>query len=180
MQYRRSQAKGATFFFTVVTDKRKSLFYTEENITLINEAFEHIRSKYPFTVDAYVILPDHIHYIWTLPEHDCDFSIRWRLIKTYFTKRCLKSLKESGNASKLSKAEHGVWQRRFWEHRIRDENDFARHVDYIHYNPVKHGLVASPSDWAHSSFSRYVKLGVYGDDWGAGSKVDFEADVGHE
>ena len=142
MKYRRSRAKGGTFFFTVVTDKRKKLLCVKENVKIIKDAFKYVSSQHPFMSDAFVMLPDHIHTVWTLPEGDNDFSTRWRLIKRYFNKK--------GNH------ENSAWQKRFWEHTIRNDKDFVNHVDYIHYNPVKHGYVKSPKDWEHTTFHRYV------------------------
>ncbi len=180
MRYRRSRTKGATFFFTVVTYRRKKILCGEANITLIKEAFQYVSNRHSFTVDAFVMLPEHIHCIWTLPENDCDFSTRWRMIKGHFTRRCRDSHKGLRTASRFRKAEQAVWQRRFWEHRIKDEDDFARHVDYIHHNPVKHGLADSPGGWPHSSFHRYVKKGIYDSDWGTGCKIEFDPKVGPE
>ncbi len=180
MRYRRSQTKGATFFFTVVTCRRRKILCHDTNITLIKEAFKYVKGRHPFTIDAIVVIPDHIHCIWTLPEKDSDFSTRWRMIKGHFTRRCDDIYKTSRTASRARKAEQGVWQRRFWEHQIRDDGDFRRHVDYIHYNPVKHGMTESPGAWPFSSFHRYVREGVYERDWGAGTKIVFDASVGHE
>ena len=118
-------------------------------------------------IEGYLVLPEHLHCIWTLPAGDADYMNRWRLIKTWFTKHCDPVLRGAG-----------VWQKRYWEHVLRDEHDYARHVDYIHYNPVKHGLVASVGDWSYSSFERFVKAGVYPPDWGSEGMV-FEV-VGDE
>src|SRR3989304_1477359 len=144
MQYRRSRTKGGSFFFTVVTHERQKILCHEGNAGLVKDAFRHIASQLPFTMNAFVLLPDHIHCIWTLPEGDSDFSTRWRLIKSYFTMRCENGDRGTHTASRLKKGEQGVWQRRFWEHTIQDEDDFIRHLDYIHYNPVKHGFAQSP------------------------------------
>jgi len=180
MQYRRSKVKGATFFFTVVTYGRERILCGKENVLLVKEAFKHVSSKYPFIIDAFVLLPDHIHCIWTLPEGDNDYSKRWRLIKCYFTKRCQYSHTQAQTPSRLEKGEQAIWQRRFWEHTIINEADFLNHVDYIHYNPVKHALVTSPKDWPYSSFHRYVREGVYEIEWGAGSPFCFSESVGKE
>jgi putative transposase len=126
-----------------------------------------IRQAYPFGVRAFVLLPDHIHCIWELPGGDNDYSLRWGLIKKEFTKRTKDWLNVAmPSASRLKHRESGVWQRRFWEHRIRDEEDFRAHFDYIHYNPVKHGLAGSAGEWEHSTFQAYVKAGVYPAHWG--------------
>jgi len=145
-------------FFTVVTKDRKPWFNNEANIEYLRHAFRKTLSEKPFIIESIVILPDHLHCIWQLPEADGDFSGRWREIK----KRVSRHLDSSTNASK----ERPVWQRRFWEHQIRDREDWRRHMDYIHYNPVKHGLVKQVSDWPWSSFHRAVKKGWYSSDWG--------------
>jgi putative transposase len=149
MQYRRSFLPGGTFFFTVVTADRRPSFAEQENIATLREAFRTIRLQRPFRLDAAVVLPDHLHCIWTLPPGDADFSTRWRL-----------------------------WQHRYWEHMLRDETDYRHHVEYIHFNPVKHGYVKAPLDWPYSSFRRYVKAGVYPPDWG-GDLPEFNG-VGQE
>jgi putative transposase len=122
-----------------------------------------------------VVLPDHLHTIWTMPDGDADFATRWRLIKSAFSRRLPAGERISN--SRVAKGERGVWQRRYWEHTIRDENDFARHTDYIHVNPVKHGLVTQVRDWPYSSFHRMVKLGVYSEDW-AGDVSDHDETFG--
>ena len=180
MQYRRSRAKGAAFFFTVVTHGRRRFLCDEANIKLIREAFQHVITRHPFTVDAFVLLPDHLHCIWTLPENDADFSMRWRQIKSYFSRKCHAEFKGGQSDARLLKSEQVIWQHRFWEHQIRDDGDFAKHVEYIHYNPVKHGLVNSPKAWPHSTFHRFVKQGIYPDDWGADKAIDFDKSVGNE
>jgi putative transposase len=121
------------------------------------------RQNHPFTIEAMVVLPDHLHVVWTMPEGDADFATRWRLIKTGFSLRLPDG--ERISDSRAAKGERGIWQRRYWEHTIRDERDFAHHVDYIHINPVKHGLVARVQDWPYSSFHRMVKFGIYPEDW---------------
>jgi putative transposase len=168
MQYRRAKIAGASYFFTVVTHERRPIFQNAEAVVLFETGLKRIKERHPFEVDAYVILPDHIHTVWTLPEQDANFSTRWRLIKEAFTKpfgRMQQPL--SRNASRKSKGEQAIWQRRFWEHVIRDEADYAAHVDYIHYNPVRHGLTTAARDWPHSSFSAWVKRGVYEPYWGS-------------
>lgn len=163
MRYRRSQAGGATFFFTVVTYNRNKILCLDENTELIKDAFAMVKHDHPFKIEAFVMLPDHIHCIWKLPNGDMDFSTRWMLIKSYFTRRCNNPYKSKQTESRINKREQYVWQRRFWEHQIRDEKDFKSHVDYIHYNPVKHKLVTSPKDWPYSTFKRYLKTGIYND-----------------
>jgi putative transposase len=134
-----------------------------EHVDDLRTAFRETRRRHPFTIDAMVVLPDHLHAIWPLPEGDADFATRWRLIKSAFSRGF--GAGERISKSRASKGERGIWQRRYWEHTIRDDNDFARHVDYIHFNPVKHRLVARVRDWPYSSFHRLVKLGVYPYDW---------------
>ena len=180
MQYRRSRAKGATFFFTVVTHERRPILCDGSNIDLLRESFEDVIFRHPFTFDAFVLLPDHLHCVWTLPENDNDFSTRWRQIKSYFSRNCGKEFKGDRTVGHKNKGEQAVWQRRFWEHEIRNDLDFIRHVEYVHYNPVKHGLVKSPIEWQHSTFHRYVKQGIYHKDWGADRDIVFDGQVGNE
>lgn len=178
MQYRRSYIPGGSFFFTLVTEKRRPILASAEAIETLRAAMRKVRQARPFDINAMVVLPDHLHCVWTLPPGDADFSTRWRLIKTGFTKHCDPDLRGILNASRLSRGEQAIWQHRLWEHVIRDEIDFERHVDYIHYNPVKHGLVASPIDWQYSSFRKYVEAGIYPANWGK-TAIDF-AGIGHE
>jgi putative transposase len=160
--YRRNFVPGGSFFFTVnLADRRSSLLTT--HIDRLRTAFRETRRRHPFTIDAIVVLPDHLHTVWTMPEGDADFATRWRLIKSAFSRNL--ELDEPVSASRASKGERGIWQRRYWEHTIRDEDDFERHVDYIHINPVKHGLVTRVRDWQPSSFHRMVSLGIYPEDW---------------
>jgi len=125
-----------------------------------------------------VVLPDHLHCIWSLPPGDADFATRWRMIKTWFTKHCDPALRAVPDRVRVTKGQQAIWQHRYWEHALRDETDFARHADYIHFNPVKHGYASSAMQWPYSSFRRYVNDGVYPSDWGQGS-MDFDG-VGHE
>ncbi len=166
MRYRRSFMPGGSFFFTVVTEQRRPILATAEAVRVLREAVRKVRSQRPFTLDAMVVLPDHLHCIWTMPPDDADFATRWRLIKTRFTKDCDPGLRGVANASQTRRREQAVWQHRYWEHQLRDEESFARHVDYIHFNPVKHGLASSPLEWPYSSFRRFVDAGVYAADWG--------------
>ncbi len=180
MRYKRSNASGATYFFTVVTHERRRLLCDGENPHLLKAAFETVRERHPFTIDAIVLLPDHIHCLWTLPRNDDDFSNRWMLIKGIFTRTCNDPLQSAPSPSRTMKRERNIWQRRFWEHQIRDDDDRKRHTDYIHYNPVKHGLAASPFAWCFSSFHRLVKEGVYHPEWGAKDQIDFDKTIGRE
>jgi putative transposase len=160
--YRRLPAHGGTFFFTVViADRRRALL--TDNVDLLRSAFLRTRRDLPFAIDACVILPDHVHCIWTLPAGDCDFAQRWRLLKSSFSRGL--SERETLSASRARRHERGIWQRRFWEHAIRNERDYAAHFDYIHYNPVKHGHVQRTADWPYSTFHRYVRSGVYPVGW---------------
>ncbi len=169
--YRRSDITGASYFFTAnLADRSQSLL--TENIALLRNAFEYTRDRHSFAVDAIVILPDHLHTIWTLPEGDSDFALRWRLIKTVFSRGFAHGERRSD--SRQRKGERGIWRRRYWEHLIRDEADFSRHVDYIHINPVKHGLVPRVVDWPHSSFHRFVRAGILPMDWAGDAGMNLE------
>ncbi len=167
-RYTRAFVPGGCFFFTVALLERRRALLTGQ-IDLLRAAFVAARQLRPFATDAIVVLPDHLHCIWTLPPGDADFSARWHHIKGRFSRSIAQG--ERLSARRRKKGERGIWQRRFWEHAIRDEEDFARHADYIHYNPVKHGHVRQAADWPHSSFHRYVARGVYAADWGASPDV---------
>ena len=160
--YRRNFITGGSFFFTVNLAERRLRLLTE-HINELRTALRQTRRHHPFTIDAMVVLPDHLHAIWTLPRGDANFATRWRLIKSMFSRSLATG--ERISDSRAAKGERGIWQRRYWEHTIRDENDFARHMDYIHINPVKHGIVSRVGDWSYSSFHRMVKLGIYPEDW---------------
>jgi putative transposase len=166
-RYCRTKHPGGTFFFTVVTYRRRPLFEQEDARRILREVVQRVRKTHPFTIDAWVLLPDHMHCVWTLPHDDGNFSMRWNQIKSLFSKRAkdLYHIKEWMNASKRKHRETTIWQRRFWEHQVRDERDYTAHIDYIHYNPVKHGRVDRVSDWQFSTFHRYVRLGIYPEDW---------------
>ncbi|MDP2788113.1 MAG: transposase [Pseudomonadota bacterium] len=165
MHYRRDK-EGHHYFFTLVTEQRQPLLTLPENIDRLREAFRREKAKHPFEIEAVVILPEHLHCLWLLPEGDADFSGRWARIKRYFSIGCVGATL-AGNPSRLAKREKPVWQRRFWEHRIRDEADWRRHLDYIHYNPVKHGHVNDPWAWPHSSLRKCAARGWYPEGWGA-------------
>jgi putative transposase len=156
-QYRRAQLKGSTFFFTVVLADRSSTLLLDQ-IDLLREVYRSVQASRPFETIAICILPDHIHAIWALPEDDADFPTRWNLIKGGFS-RGVSSRARS--PSKVGKREKGVWQRRYWEHAIRNSADLERHVDYIHFNPVKHGHVARVRDWPHSSSIAMLSEGCW-------------------
>jgi putative transposase len=172
--YRRNFIAGGSFFFTVnLSDRRLPLL--TERIDDLRAAFREVRERHPFTTEAVVVLPDHLHVVWTLPEGDADFSTRWRQIKSAFSRKLPGG--EAISDSRSARGERGIWQRRYWEHTIRDENDFSRHIDYVHINPLKHGLVMRVRDWPYSSFHRMVRLGVYPEDW-AGDFAKIEGDFG--
>lgn len=164
--YIRAFSKGGTFFFTVVTYQRHPIFDDDKNIYLLKKCFQTTIKAHPFRIDAIVVLPDHLHTIWTLPD-DSDFSMRWRLIKGNFSRHYSGFSGNDISCSMIQKKERGVWQRRFWEHMVRDQADFNKHCDYIHYNPVKHGLVRAPVEWKHSSFKNFVTKGFYPSNWGS-------------
>ncbi len=171
--YRRYRVAGGTYFFTVnLLDRRGDLLVRK--VGRLREAVRGVRRERPFHIDAWVVMPEHMHAVWTLPEGDADFSGRWREIKKAFVKGL--PVEERRSAVRVSRGERGVWQRRFWEHAIRDERDYAAHVDYVHFNPVKHGLAVAASDWPYSSFRSCVARGMYPANW-VGVAGDM-ADVG--
>jgi putative transposase len=171
-QYRRAHILGGCFFFTVVTHQRHPLFAEQRNVERLREGFRRTMAKHPFRIDAIVILPDHLHSVWRLPDGDSDFSLRWRLIKHY--------LAAGMPAPTNRRGEKLVWQRRFWEHAIRDEDDWRRHVDYVHYNPVKHGYVSRPEDWPWNSFARARQRGWYASGWGHSAPANLDRVRGAE
>ncbi len=160
--YRRAFIPGGCWFFTHnLLERGQSLLV--DHADALRSAFEATRKEYPFDITAIVVLPDHLHAVWTLPPDDADFSTRWRLIKTRFAESLPKQ--ERLSAVRKARNERGIWQRRFWEHLIRDDGDYARHVEYCYINPVKHGLVRRVQDWPHSSFHRDVRRGIFPLDW---------------
>lgn len=163
MRYRRTNTAGGTYFFTVNLAERNRRLLTEYVDTLRN-VVATVRNRHPFVIDAFVVLPDHLHAIWTLPQGDADFAVRWMLIKAGFSRRITPG--EQRSSSRIRKGERGIWQRRYWEHLIRDEEDYEHHVAYIHYNPVKHGYVTRAADWPNSSIHRYIAAGMVTSDWG--------------
>jgi putative transposase len=168
MRYRRTDVAGASYFFTLVTYRRQPLFGRSDAVEMFERAVRSVQSRWPFTLEAQVVLPDHLHSIWTLPESDADYSTRWRLIKEAFTREyAIAHRVLAPDARRAMRGEKAVWQRRFWEHLIRDERDFSAHLDYIHINPVKHGLVSAPHDWPHSTFLQWVSRGAYEASWGS-------------
>jgi putative transposase len=173
-RYLRPKTAGGTFFFTVVTFGRKKILTLEISRQILSNAIKEVQAQHPFSIEAWVLLPDHIHTIWTLSEGDTDYSKRWGLIKAKFSKggKALFHPEPSANPSRIKRRETTIWQRRFWEHIIRDDADYGRHVDYIHYNPVKHGLVERAGDWPDSTFHRFVREGFYPKNWGEGVSFD--------
>jgi putative transposase len=162
-RYRRAIIPGGTFFFTVAIANRSGDLLIRA-VDRLRGVYRSVQERQPFETVAICILPDHLHAIWALPDNDTDFSQRWSLIKSGFSRGL--NVTAARSARHIVKREKGIWQRRFWEHAIRDDADLARHIDYIHFNPVKHGLVARVRDWPHSSFHRYVSRGELPEDWG--------------
>jgi putative transposase len=174
MRYRRAKTEGGTYFFTVnLADRRQSTLV--QHVEQLRSAIRVVKERHPFTIEAIVIMPEHLHTIWTLPEGDNDYPTRWALIKAAFSRTLPKG--ESISKSRCSKGERGIWQRRYWEHLIRDDEDFARHVDYIHFNPVKHGHAVNPIDWVYSSIHRSISAGMLPANWGS-SAIEFIGDFG--
>ena len=171
--YRRYRIPGGTYFFTVNLLERQGNDMLTRHIGLLRAAVRQVRRSRPFAIDAWVVLPDHLHCVWTLPPDDSDFSTRWRLIKTIFA-RSLPAT-ERRSPVRRYRGERGIWQRRFWEHAIRDDPDFAQHVDYVHFNPVKHGYVGSAADWPFSTFRACVERGLYPPDWAGDGVPDIAA-----
>ena len=155
--YRRIYLSDHIYFFTVVTHNRCNLFSDDKNVQLLKAAFRYVQSRKYFKIEAICILPDHLHCMWSMPE-DGNYSKRWQMIKTNFSRQYRYE-----NPEHIQKK---LWQPRFWEHVIRDQDDWQRHLDYIHYNPVKHGLVTSAEEWKCSSFRKFCKHGFYDDGWG--------------
>jgi putative transposase len=168
--YRRYRIPGGTFFFTVNLLERNPNDLLVRHIDVLRRAVKETRQRQPFHIDAWVVLPDHLHCVWTLPTGDTDNSGRWRSIKQIFSKAMPKT--ERRTKVRLVRGERGIWQRRFWERMIFDDNDFAAHVDYCHINPVKHGLVRNVADWPYSTFHRYVKRGIIPIDWATSLSFD--------
>jgi putative transposase len=160
--YRRNRVPGATYFFTVNLHDRRSTLLVQ-NINILRDAVRQTMRRAPFHIDAWVVLPDHIHTLWTLPEGDVEFSLRWQAIKMAFSRKIPAG--EHRSASRAGRRERGIWQRRFWEHTVRDDQDYAAHMDYTHFNPVKHGLVTRVADWPYSSFHQAVAKGLYPREW---------------
>ena len=171
--YTRTYIPGGCYFFTVNLERRRNTDLLVRHASALREAVTQVRRAHPFAVHAMVVLPDHLHALWRLPTGDADFSTRWRLIKAAFSRRLPEH--ERITPSRARSGERGVWQRRFWEHVVRDEGDWQRHVDYIHHNPVKHGHAERAVDWPYSSIHRYIQRGWCEVGWSAsGEVVDLE------
>jgi putative transposase len=168
VQYRRNWVAGGTFFFTVALANRRSGLLTAV-IDVVREASRKVRGERPFEVDAMVVLPEHLDAVWSLPREDADYAYRWRRFKTVFTREVLRRGMEARRRDGSGVVQ---WPRRYWEYTIRDEVDYARHVDYIHYNPVRHGYVSNAMDWSYSSVHRFVRDGVFPEGWGGGASED--------
>jgi putative transposase len=173
----RRATTGTSFFFTLVSYRRRPILCDPMIRSALRDAIRTVRLSQPFAIDGWVLLPDHLHCIWTLPSDDTDFSQRWSQIKRRVSAECGERYRVRGSDASIERGESTIWQRRFWEHRIRSEVDMQRHMDYIHFNPVKHGHVGHASAWPYSTFGRYVEKGVYAKDWGGSpelDKLDFE------
>jgi putative transposase len=168
--YRRNWQPGGTFFFTVNLAERHGNDLLTRHVDVLRHAVHVTKTAHPFEIIAWVVLPDHMHAIWILPPDDTDYALRWRAIKSIFSRNLPPVEKTTTN--RLSRGERGIWQRRFWEHTIRDERDLENHVAYIHYNPVKHGHAASPREWPHSSFHRFVRDDLLPEDWAVASDLE--------
>jgi putative transposase len=168
-RYRRVKIAGGMFFFTVALADRSNDLLVRE-VDRLRRSYKRMQERLPFETVAICILPDHLHAVWQLPNGDGDYASRWSLLKSAFSRGLPPRPERS--SSKIAKREKGIWQRRYWEHAVRDDRDFERHVDYIHYNPVKHGLVTRVVDWPHSSFHRYVEQGILPADWAGDAKHD--------
>ena len=171
---RRNLVAGGIYFFTVVTHQRRPILTTELGRKCLHESIGLQLKRQPFDLLAIVLLPDHLHTMWQLPPGDDDYSTRWKQIKEQFTRKyCDRGGKEGDlSTNRLQHRERGIWQHRFWEHTIEDDDDFKHCLDYIHWNPVKHGFVKMPSEYKLSSFLKWVKLGEYDRGWGLGEVVD--------
>ena len=162
-QYRRLWCPGGTYFFTVNLSQRGDNDLLLRHINELRSVVANVKRRHPFVIHAWVVLPDHMHCVIELPHGDADFATRWRLIKAGFSR--LLSKTEYCPLNRKRRGERGIWQRRFWEHLIRDESDYRMHVDYVHINPLKHGLVECLKEWPYSTFHKWVKAGVYPIDW---------------
>ncbi|MDX1914356.1 MAG: transposase [Methylophilus sp.] len=173
MDYRRIWHLGGTYFFTVNLLQRQGNTLLIDHIQDFRNAVKNVKDKYPFKIHAWVILPDHMHCIIELPNDDADYATRWRLIKSAFSRGIAKT--EYLSDVRIKRQERGIWQRRYWAHLITNEKDYRAHMDYVHINPLKHGLVKNVKDWQYSTFHRYVAFGVYPEHW-AGAEINVMGD----
>jgi putative transposase len=179
MRYRRYFEAGGTYFFTLVTYQRQRIFVDNHHVSIFLKGLQTIQKRQPFDLLVYCIMPDHIHMIWKLPEDDDDYPTRIRLVKSYFS-RCYSGDEPKISASRADKKERGIWQRRYWEHYIRNEKDLVKHTEYIFYNPVKHGLVKSPREWNYGNFQWYVESGLYERNWGSEIEPGYFKEIGFD
>ncbi|AWB68975.1 transposase [Saccharobesus litoralis] len=161
--YRRLYKQGGIYFFTINLLERGDNDLLVRNIDLLRESVKSVKARYPFNIHAWVVLPDHLHCVIELPAGDDNFSLRWRQIKSYFSRNLPAN--ERLSATRQKRYERGIWQRRFWEHLIRDERDYWHRINYVHYNPMKHGLVKRVADWPYSTFHLFVKKKIYDIHW---------------
>ncbi|BBL69448.1 REP-associated tyrosine transposase [Methylogaea oryzae] len=168
--YRRYRVPGGTYFFTVNLLERYANDLLTRHVDILREVVRETRHRRPFHIDAWVVLPEHLHCVWTLPPGDVDNANRWRIIKQQFSKAL--PVTERRSAVRIARGERGIWQRRFWDHVIRDDADYAAHIDYCHINPIKHGLVKHVADWPYSTFHRYVEQGIYPANWATPPSLD--------
>ena len=168
----RADTAGAIYFFTVNLHDRGAR-YLVDHVAELRSCVAHVKDRHPFDIEAMVVLPEHLHALWRLPVDDADYSTRWMLLKQCFTRRLQEvgTLPPEAEKARGSRGERSLWQRRFWEHQIRDDDDFAKHVDYIHFNPVKHGWVLRARDWPYSSLHRFVRQGQLPADWGISAAI---------
>jgi putative transposase len=181
--YRRIQINGASYFFTVVTHNRRKFLTDDLARPILKDVFRQVQSEMLFRTIALCLMPDHIHCIWRLPQDSSDYSKRWSMIKRLFTKRYLAAggREIAQSMSRENKGERGIWQRRFWEHCIRDNDDMTNHIHYIHYNPVKHRQVESPDQWPYSTFQRFSQKGTYAQfDWNLFAKKAFGDNIEYQ
>jgi putative transposase len=170
MDYRRVWYAGGTYFFTINLLERKNNDLLVKQISALKDVIKTVKKAHPFIIHAWVILPEHMHCVIELPKGDNDFATRIRLIKSNFSKAIPKT--ERISEVRKARGERGIWQRRYWEHLFRDEADYQAHMDYVHINPVKHGLVKQVKDWPHSTFHHLVQQGIYPEDWGGRAESD--------
>ena len=169
MRYRRANTEGGTYFFTVnLADRQADTLV--RHVDALRKCMHTMKAAHPFALVAMVVLPEHLHAIWRLPAGDADYPTRWALLKAGFSRHVCSG--EPISPSRAAKRERGIWQRRYWEHQIRDEDDLARHVDYTHFNPVKHGWVSAAADWPHSTLHAYAARGLVSPDWGVVNNDD--------